>query len=100
MCNELALTDVVEDKLKGELLDLRHGLAYLKNVKIDADKDLKVTANSKIIVICAGLRQKPGETRLSLVQRNTEIYRCKECHKSTLDVLVKRYLINCLKILV
>ena len=78
VCNELALTDVVEDKLKGELLDLRHGLAYLKNVKIDADKDLKVTANSKIIVICAGLRQKPGETRLSLVQRNTEIYRCKK----------------------
>jgi malate/lactate dehydrogenase len=38
--------------------------------------DLKVTANSKIIVISAGVRQKPGESRLSLVQRNTEIYKC------------------------
>lgn len=56
-------------------MDLRQGLAFLKNVNIDASTDLKVTANSKIIVICAGLRQKPGESRLSLVQRNTEIYK-------------------------
>jgi len=38
ICNELALTDVIEDKLKGELLDLRQGLPFLKPVKIDADK--------------------------------------------------------------
>jgi len=75
VCNELALTDVMEDKLKGELMDLRQGLAFLKNVKIDADKDLKVTANSNLIVITAGVRQRPGESRLSLVQRNTDIYR-------------------------
>lgn len=75
MCNELALTDVVEDKLRGELLDLRQGIPFLKNIKIDADKDLKVTANSKLIIITAGVRQKPGESRLSLVQRNTEIYK-------------------------
>ncbi len=69
------MTDVAEDKLKGELMDLRHGLAFLKNVKVDADKDLKVTANSKIIVISAGARQRPGESRLGLVQRNVEIYK-------------------------
>ena len=71
----MALTDVVEDKLRGELLDLRQGIPFLKNIKIDADKDLKVTANSKLIIITAGVRQKPGESRLSLVQRNTEIYK-------------------------
>ena len=71
----MALTDVVEDKLKGELMDLQQGLAFLKNVKIDASKDLSVTAGSKIIVITAGARQRPGESRLSLVQRNTEIFK-------------------------
>jgi len=75
VCTELALTDVVEDKLKGELMDLQQGLAFLKNVKIDASKDLSVTAGSKIIVITAGARQRPGESRLSLVQRNTEIFK-------------------------
>jgi L-lactate dehydrogenase len=75
VCNELALTDVAGDKLKGELMDLQQGLAFLKRVHISADTDLKVTANSKIIVITAGVRQRPGEDRLSLVQRNTEIYK-------------------------
>lgn len=75
VCNELALSDVDENKLKGELYDLRQGVPFLRNVKIDAEKDLKVTANSKLIVITAGVRQKPGESRLSLVQRNTEIYK-------------------------
>ncbi len=75
MCTELTLTDVVEDKLKGELMDLQQGLAFLKNVKLDASKDLSVTSGSKIIVITAGARQRPGESRLSLVQRNTEIFK-------------------------
>lgn len=37
--------------------------------------DLKVTSNSDVIVITAGCRQRPGESRLELVQRNTEIYK-------------------------
>jgi L-lactate dehydrogenase len=83
VCTELALTDVAEDKLKGELMDLQQGLAFLKNVHIQASKDLAVTAGSKIIVITAGARQRPGESRLSLVQRNTEIF------KSLIPDLVK-----------
>jgi len=75
VCNELVLSDVMEDKLKGECMDLQQGLAFMKNMKIEADKDLKCTANSKIIIITAGVRQKPGESRLSLVQRNTDIYK-------------------------
>ena len=66
-CNELALTDVAADKLKGELMDLRQGLAFIKNVKINASTDLSVTANSKIIVISAGVRQKPGERYTMLI---------------------------------
>jgi len=75
LVNELALTDVAPDKLKGEFMDLSEGMTFMKNVKIKADTDLKVTENSDIIVITAGARQKPGESRLSLVQRNTDIYK-------------------------
>lgn len=73
--NELALTDVAKDKLKGEYMDLSEGMNFIKNVKISADTDLKVTANSELIIITAGCRQRPGESRLDLVQRNTEIYK-------------------------
>ncbi|KAL1130989.1 hypothetical protein AAG570_012230 [Ranatra chinensis] len=70
---EIALVDAVENKLRGELLDLQHGSLFMKGPSIQASTDYKVTANSRICVITAGVRQKEGESRLSLVQRNTEI---------------------------
>merc|ERR1719369_42437 len=76
ICSELALTDIMEDKLKGELMDLQHGLTFLKNVKISASTDSgSVTAGSKVIIVTAGARQNEGESRLSLVQRNVNIYK-------------------------
>lgn len=38
LCDELALVDVMEDKLKGEVMDLQHGSLFLKAHKIVADK--------------------------------------------------------------
>lgn len=38
LTDELALVDVIEDKLKGEMMDLQHGSLFLKTPKIVADK--------------------------------------------------------------
>ena len=38
LCDELALVDVMEDRLKGEMMDLQHGSLFLKTSKIVADK--------------------------------------------------------------
>ncbi|XP_005996292.1 L-lactate dehydrogenase B chain-like [Latimeria chalumnae] len=73
--DEMALVDMMEDKLKGEAMDLQHGSLFLKTPVIVADKDYSVTANSKICVISAGVRQKEGESRLNLVQRNVEVFK-------------------------
>uniref|UniRef100_A0A8C1GWN0 L-lactate dehydrogenase n=1 Tax=Cyprinus carpio TaxID=7962 RepID=A0A8C1GWN0_CYPCA len=75
LADELALVDVVEDRLKGEMLDLQHGSLFLKTPKIVADKDYSVTANSRIVVVTAGVRQQEGESRLNLVQRNVNIFK-------------------------
>uniref|UniRef100_A0AAQ4QDR7 L-lactate dehydrogenase n=1 Tax=Gasterosteus aculeatus aculeatus TaxID=481459 RepID=A0AAQ4QDR7_GASAC len=75
LCDELALVDVMEDKLKGEIMDLQHGSLFLKTHKIVADKDYSVTANSKVVVVTAGARQQEGESRLNLVQRNVNIFK-------------------------
>ncbi|KAL6459568.1 hypothetical protein MHYP_G00313270 [Metynnis hypsauchen] len=75
LCDELALVDVIEDKLKGEMMDLQHGSLFLKTHKIVADKDYSVTANSRIVVVTAGVRQQEGESRLNLVQRNVNIFK-------------------------
>ncbi|XP_043981062.1 L-lactate dehydrogenase B-B chain isoform X1 [Gambusia affinis] len=75
LADELALVDVLEDKLKGEMMDLQHGSLFLKTPKIVADKDYSITANSRIVVVTAGVRQQEGESRLNLVQRNVNIYK-------------------------
>ncbi|XP_006871361.1 PREDICTED: L-lactate dehydrogenase B chain-like [Chrysochloris asiatica] len=75
LADELALVDVLEDKLKGEMMDLQHGSLFLQTPKIVADKDYSVTANSKIVVVTAGVRQQEGETRLNLVQRNVNVFK-------------------------
>ncbi|XP_394662.6 L-lactate dehydrogenase isoform X1 [Apis mellifera] len=73
--SDLALVDMMEDKLKGEMLDLQHGSSFLRNAKINASTDYSITANSSVCIVTAGARQKEGETRLDLVQRNTDIFK-------------------------
>lgn len=71
----IALVDVVPDKLRGEMLDLQHAAAFLPNVTIMADTDYSVTAGSDICIVTAGARQREGEDRLSLVDRNVAIFK-------------------------
>jgi len=75
LADELALVDVMEDRLKGEMMDLQHGSLFLKTSKIVADKDYAVTANSRLVVLTAGVRQQEGESRLNLVQRNVNVFK-------------------------
>ncbi|XP_058161641.1 L-lactate dehydrogenase C chain isoform X2 [Dasypus novemcinctus] len=73
LADELALVDVSEDKLKGETMDLQHGSLFFSTSKIISGKDYSVSANSKIVIVTAGVRQNKGESRLDLVQRNVNI---------------------------
>lgn len=75
LCDELVLCDINEKRARGEAQDLNHGLAFSKtSMKIYAGNysDCK---DADIAVICAGVGQKPGETRLQLLQRNLEIFK-------------------------
>lgn len=75
LCDELALVDVVEEKLKGEMLDLQHAAAFLPRAKILADTDYKVTAGSDVCIVTAGARQREGESRLALVEKNVSLFK-------------------------
>jgi L-lactate dehydrogenase len=72
--NELTLIDVNKDRANGLLLDFQHSLSFLPYVKIEAGNDLKKTANSDLIVITAGARQQPGQSRLDLINTNRAIF--------------------------
>lgn len=75
ICNELVLIDVNKARANGEAMDLNHGLAFAKsNMRIYAG-EYKDCKDADIVVIAAGVAQKEGETRLDLLQRNTEVFR-------------------------
>lgn len=71
--NELVLIDVNKEKTIGEEMDLSHGLPYAPHkMKIKAG-DYKQCKNADIVVITAGLAQKPGQSRLELAVANAKI---------------------------
>ncbi len=74
VCDELVLIDVNREKALGEAMDLNHGLAFCKaNMHIYAG-DYRDCRDADVAVICAGAAQKPGESRLALLQRNKIIF--------------------------
>ena len=73
-CDEMVLIDINKEKANGEAMDLNHGLAFARtNMKITAG-DYRDCTDADIIVLCAGVSQKPGEDRISLLQRNREVF--------------------------
>lgn len=71
--NELVLIDVLKDKAIGEAMDLAHGLpCSSSHMRIKAG-DYDECRDADIVVITAGLNQKPGQTRLELSTANAKI---------------------------
>ena len=71
--DELILIDVNKEKTIGEEMDLSHGLPYApQKMKIKAG-DYDECKDANIVVITAGLAQKPGQSRLELAVANAKI---------------------------
>ncbi|MCI8741260.1 MAG: L-lactate dehydrogenase [Lachnospiraceae bacterium] len=75
ICDELVLIDIDKKRAEGEAMDLNHGLAFSgSHMKIYAG-DYPDCQDADIAVICAGVAQKVGESRLELLKRNKEVFR-------------------------
>lgn len=72
--SRLVLLDTKRDKAEGEAMDLRDGLPYGEAMEITAGGYDDI-ADCALAVITAGANQKPGETRLDLIGKNTAILR-------------------------
>lgn len=74
ICDELVLIDLDRKRAEGEAMDLNHGLAFAPgNMNIYAG-GYQDCHNADIVTICAGVAQKPGETRLDLLKRNAAVF--------------------------
>ncbi len=71
--DELVLIDIDKEKTKGEEMDLSHGLPYAPQKMLIKAGDYEECKDAEVVVITAGVAQKPGQTRLELAQVNTKI---------------------------
>jgi L-lactate dehydrogenase len=69
----ICLIDANAEKAQGEALDLLHGASLVADQRIYAG-DMSEVATSQIVVITAGLRRKPDESRLDLINRNVDLF--------------------------
>jgi L-lactate dehydrogenase len=74
VANELVLIDADAARAEGEMMDLNHGMPFVRPMRIIAG-DYPDLADAEVIVICAGVGQRPGQSRLELLQTNAGIFR-------------------------
>src|SRR5512145_2399514 len=71
---EVVLVDKNEARARAEADDIRHAVPFAHPLEVRAG-DFAALADSRVVLLCAGVNQKPGETRLQLLQRNAAIFR-------------------------
>ena len=74
VAGQIALVDIDENRVEGEVMDLSHGLPFIPPVSIKhgAYSDC---ADADLIVVTAGAKQAPGQSRLEVIQQNARIVR-------------------------
>lgn len=71
--DHLALIDIDEKKLEGNVMDLNHGAVWAASHTRVTKGTYEDCRDAALVVLCAGAAQKPGETRLQLVDKNVKI---------------------------
>lgn len=75
LCDELVLIDINEKRAKGEVMDLNHGLAFSHSSMKISNGTYQDCGDASVVLICAGVNQKPGESRLELLKRNADVFK-------------------------
>ena len=70
--SELILIGRDLEKVTGEVMDLNHGSSFVPPVTIRAG-GYEDCSEARVVIITAGVRQKPGESRIELLERNLEV---------------------------
>jgi L-lactate dehydrogenase len=71
--SSISLVDANQDLARGQATDLLHGASLVADQRIGAGGMDDVTS-SDVVVITAGLRRKPDESRLDLINRNVDLF--------------------------
>ena len=75
LCDQLAIIDLNEEKVWGEVQDLNHAVPWSGHNTRVTQGTYEDCRDAAIGVNCAGVAQRDGETRLELVGRNVKIFK-------------------------
>jgi L-lactate dehydrogenase len=89
LANELVLIDRDTARAEGEAMDLNDGLPFVGPMRISAGGYAEL-AEADVVVVCAGANQRPGETRLDLLEKNAAVFRdiVPKIHAVTEDAII------------
>jgi len=73
VASAICVVDANQDMARGQALDLLHGASLVADQRISAGT-MEDAAKSDVVVITAGLRRKPDESRLDLINRNVDLF--------------------------
>jgi L-lactate dehydrogenase len=71
----IALYDVDAARTRAEVLDLNHGLQFVPMATVVGSDDLEVCRGAELVVVTAGAKQRPGQTRVELAEANVALCR-------------------------
>ena len=75
LCDHLAIIDLNEEKVWGEVADLNHAVPWSGHNTRITQGTYEDCRDAAVVVNCAGVAQRDGETRLELVGRNVKIFK-------------------------
>ena len=73
VAREVVLQDISKERVEAEVLDMQHGSSFYPSVTIDGSDDVEICRDADMVVITAGARQKPGQSRLDLAEATVNI---------------------------
>lgn len=72
LVSEIVLVDKDIKRAEGDALDLLHSTAFSRRMSVEAGS-MEKTRDSDVVIFTAGVAQRPGETRLQLLERNARL---------------------------
>lgn len=75
LAGEITLLDIDAARAEAEVLDLRHGLQFVEGGQISGGDDPAVARDADLVVVTAGAKQRPGQSRLELAAANVDLVR-------------------------
>lgn len=72
--DEMVLVDIDQKKVEGEVMDLMHGVSFVEPSTVRAGT-IADCQGADVVIVTSGAKQKPGESRLELLERNVAIFK-------------------------